>query len=84
MSVDTTEFSSTIPANSFTGSNNVMKRDQSNTTAIIGIGVSTAILLILSSALIITVVVLFGNYRRRSVKQEHDNDAYSTLNRGFE
>ena len=61
----------------------MMKRDQSNTAAIIGIGVSTAVLLILSSALIITAVVLIRNYRRRSAKQDINKDTlYSTLNRG--
>ena len=80
-----TEFSSTIPTNSFTGPNNVMKRGQSNTAVIIGIGVSTAILLILSSALVITAAVLIINYRRRSAKQKFNNDTlYSTLNRGSE
>ena len=79
----TGQFSSTIRANSFTDPSNVTKRDQSNTAAIIGIGISTAILLILSSALIITAVVLIRNYRRRSAKQELNNDAlYSRLNRG--
>ena len=61
-----------------------MLRGQSH-TAIIAIGVSTVTLLILSSALIITVVVLIWNYRRRSAKQELDTNApYSTLNRGSE
>ena len=71
--IDTTrEFSSTIPAS------------KSN-TVVIEIGVSTAILLILSSALIITAVALIINYRSRSAKQELNNDVlYSTLNRGSE
>jgi hypothetical protein len=51
-------------------------------TAIIAIGLSTVILLIGSSALIITAVVLIRNYRRRSAKQEVNTDAsYSTLSR---
>ena len=79
----TGQFSSTIHSNLFTDPSNFTKRDQSNTAAIIGIGISTAILLILSSALIITAVVLIRNYRRRSAKQELNNDAlYSRLNRG--
>ena len=53
-------------------------------TVITAIGVSTVILLILSSALIITVVVLIWNYKRRSAKKElyTDNQSYSTLTRG--
>ena len=63
-----------------TGTN--MLRGQSNTT-IIGIGVSTIGLLILSSALIIAAIVVIRNYRRRSAKQKLNTDApYSTLNRG--
>ena len=81
----TGEFASTIRASSFTDSNNVKNRGQSNTAAIIAIGVSTAMLLILSSALIITAAVLIRNYRRRSAKQDFYTDAlYSTLNRGSE
>ena len=46
---------------------------------------STAILLILSSALIITAAVLIRNYRRRPAKQKLNTDTlYSTLNRGSE
>ena len=61
-----------------------MPRGQSK-AAIIAIGISTAILLILSSALTIIVVVLIRNYRRRSAKQELYNDSsYSTLNRDSE
>ena len=59
-------------------------RGQSN-TAFIAIGVSTVGLLILSSALIITVVVVIRNYcnRRRLAKQKLNTDApYLTLNRG--
>ena len=60
-------------------------RGQLNTAAIIAIGVSTAMLLILSSALVITAAVLIRNYRRRSAKQDFHTDAlYSTLNRGSE
>ena len=62
-----------------------MLRGQSNTAAIIAIGVSTVILLILSSVLVITTAVLIRNYRRRSAKQELNTDIlYSTLNRGSE
>ena len=53
-------------------------------TVITAIGVSTAILLIISSALIVTVVVLIWSYKRRSVKKELYNDnSYSILSRGF-
>ena len=50
--------------------------------SIIAIGVSTAILLILSSTLIITVVVLIWNYKRRSAKQNlYTDTSYTTLSR---
>ena len=55
------------------------EQSQTVTTAI---GVSTAILLILSSALIITVVVLIWSYKRRSAKKElYTDNSYSTLTR---
>ena len=63
------------------------KSSSESKTAITAIGVSTVILLILSSALIITAVtvVLIKNYRRRSAKQElYTDSSYSTLNRGSE
>ena len=60
-----------------------MLRGQSK-TVIIAIGVSTAIRLILSSVLIVTVVVLTWSYKRRSAKKELYTDTlYSTLSRGF-
>jgi hypothetical protein len=48
---------------------------------IIAIGVSIAILLILSTALIITAIVLIWSYKRRSSKQVNNSSPYSTLNR---
>ena len=57
----------TVPPNSFKG--------------ITAIGVSIAILLILSTALITTVVLLIWSYKRRSAKQNTDS-SYSTLSRG--
>ena len=58
-----------------------MLRGQSK-TVIIAIGVSTAIRLILSSALIITVVVPIWSYKRRSAKKElYTDTSYSTLTR---
>ena len=58
-----------------------MPRSRSK-TLIIAIGVSTVILLILSSALIITVVILIWSYKRKSVKEEFSTDtSYFTLNR---
>ena len=50
---------------------------------ITAIGVSIAILLILSISLIIAVVLLIWSYKRRSAKQNHYTDSsYSTLRRG--
>ena len=50
---------------------------------ITAIGVSIAILLVLSISLIITVVLLIWSYKRRSAKQNHYIDSsYSTLSRG--
>ena len=52
-------------------------------TVITAIGVSTVILLILSSILIITVVVLIWSYKRRSAKKElYTDNLYSTFSRG--
>ena len=48
---------------------------------IIAIGVSIAMLLILSTTLIITVVVLLWSYKRRLAKQKMTDNTYSTLNR---
>jgi hypothetical protein len=48
---------------------------------IVAIGVSIAMLLILSTTLIITATVLIWSYKRRSSKQVNNCSPYSTLNR---
>jgi hypothetical protein len=48
---------------------------------IVAIGVSITMLLILSTALIITATVLIWSYKRRSSKQVNNCSPYSTLNR---
>ena len=59
-----------------------MPRGQSK-TVFMAIGLSTVILLILSSALIITVVVLIWSYKRRSAKKVlYTDTSYFTLSRG--
>ena len=76
------EYSSSVrPINTSTSRTDTeMLRDQSKTVTI-AIGVSTVILLIVSSTLIITVVVLIWNYKRKS-SAKHTDSSYSTLNRG--
>ena len=52
-------------------------------TRIIAIGVSIALLLILSTILVITVILLIWSYKRRSAKQKLCTySSYSTLSRG--
>ena len=74
-----------MPTNTSTSRTDTdMLRGQSK-TVIIAIGVSTVLLLILSSAIVLTVVVLVWNYKRRSAKQElYTEHSYSTLSRGSE
>ena len=48
---------------------------------IVAIGVSIAMLLILSTVLIITATILIWSYKRRSFKQVNNSSPYSTLNR---
>ena len=56
---------------------------QNSTSGTIAIGVSMAVLLILSTILIIIVVVLIWSYKRRSAKQNlYTDSSYSTLSRG--
>ena len=53
-------------------------------TGTVAIGLSIAILIILSTILIITVIVLIWSYKRRSAKQNlYTDSSYSTLSRGF-
>ena len=79
----TTKNSSVRPMNTSTSKTDTKILRGQSQTAIIAIGVSTVILLILSSALTITVVVLIRNYRKRSGTQELYTDTpYSILNRG--
>ena len=79
-----TKQSSVRPTNTSTSRTYTdMLRGQSKTVITV-IGVSTVLLLILSSALVLTVVV-FRNYKRRSAKQElYTDHSYSTLSRGSE
>ena len=61
----------------------MMTVQPNSVTGIIAIGVSIAILLILSTILIITVVVLVWCYKRRSTKQNliYTDSPYSTFSR---